>query len=318
MPEPEPLCSAAMRFSVQLPTDRVDAPEEFGTGEAIACMARAVEAAGFDACFVTDHPFPSDRFVRDAGGHHALDPFVALSFAAAATTRVRLQTHVLVLPYRNPFLTAKAVASLDALSGGRVILGVAAGYLKDEFAALGADFAGRNAFCDEALRAIRAAWTEDGLHFEGTGYRAEGHTLRPKPVQKPHPPIWVGGNSQAALRRAARLGDGWLPIPAPAKMAAFVRTATLASLDDLRERMALLREYARAEGRERPLDVCFVPFGMDMNRQDALDPASFRGRMDELEEIGVTWVTLTLAARGRDEFCERVATFGARLPGASR
>jgi len=301
-----------MRFSVQLPTDRVDLPEEFGTAEAIAEMAGAVEAAGFDACFVTDHPFPSDRFVREAGGHHALDPFVALSFAAAATTRLRLQTHILVLPYRNPFLTAKAVASLDAVSGGRVIMGVAAGYLKDEFQALGADFDGRNAFCDEALRAIRAAWTEDGLRFEGTGYRADGHSLRPRPVQKPHPPIWVGGNSKAALRRAAELGDGWLPVPAPEKMAGFIRTAPIASLDDLRARMALLQEYAQAAGRERPLDVCFVPFGLNMNRQDALDSGVLRARIGELEAIGVTWLTLTLPARSRAEYCERVTDFGTR------
>jgi len=302
-----------MRYSVQLPTDRVDGVdtfEEFGTGEAVAEVARAIEAAGFDACFVTDHPFPSDRFVREAGGHHAADPFVALSFAAAATTRLRLQTHILVLPYRNPFHVASAVASLDAMSGGRVIMGVAAGYLRDEFAALGADFEGRNAWCDEALRAIRAAWTQEGVHFSGTGYRAEGHTLAPKPVQKPHPPIWVGGNSTMAIRRAVELGDGWLPIPAPARMASFIKTASITSLDDLRARMALLREHARAVGREKPLDVCFVPFGLDMNDQEALDRRTFRSRMDELEEIGITWVTMTLRARTRAELCDRLTTLG--------
>src|SRR5437667_8890425 len=123
-----------MRFSVSLPADRIDRAPEFVTQVAIADIAHAAEAAGFDACFVTDHPFPPHRWLY-GGGHHALDPFVALSFAAAATSRLRLQTHILVLPYRNPFLVAKAVLSLDVLSGGRVILGVAAGYLKGEFAA---------------------------------------------------------------------------------------------------------------------------------------------------------------------------------------
>jgi probable F420-dependent oxidoreductase len=302
-----------MRFSVQLPTDRVDAFEEFGSAEAIAETARAVEAAGLDACFVTDHPVPSDRFVGEAGGHHALDPFVALSFAAAATTRLRLQTHILVLPYRNPFLTANAAASLDAVSGGRVILGVAAGYLKDEFEALGADFEGRNAYCDEAIRAIRAAWTEDHLVFEGSGYRADGHSLRPRPAQKPHPPIWVGGNSRAAIRRAVELGDGWLPVPAPRRMASFIHTASIEDLDDLRERMAYARAHAEKIGRERPLDVCFVPFGLGMGHQDDLDPARFRSRIAELEEIGVTWVTLTLPARTRAELCDRIAGLGAAL-----
>jgi probable F420-dependent oxidoreductase len=296
-----------MKFSVQLPTDRVSDFEEFGTAEAIAEMARSAESAGFDAAFVTDHPFPSDAFVA-GGGHHALDPFVALSFVAAATTRLKLQTHVLVLPYRNPFLTASAAATLDAVSGGRVILGVAAGYLKDEFEALGADFDTRNTFCDEAIRAIRGAWSEDGLHFEGTGYRAAGHTLRPKPVQKPHPPIWVGGNSRQAIRRAVELGDGWLPIPAPKKMAGAIRTASIASLDDLRARMAYAREHAREIGREKPREICFVPFGMNMNSSDDLDRATFRSRVAELEEIGVTWLTLTLPARTRAEFCARLTT----------
>lgn len=303
-----------MKFSVQLPTHRVDAFDEFGTIDAISEMARTIEAAGFDATFVTDHPFPSDRFVQEAGGHHALDPFVALSVAAAATTRLKLQTHVLVLPYRNPFLTAAAVASLDAVSGGRVIMGVAAGYLKDEFEALGADYATRNSFCDEALRAIRSAWTENGVHFEGSGYRADGHTLQPKPVQKPHPPIWVGGNSKAAIRRAVELGDGWLPIPAPEKMARFIRTASINSLDDLRERLAYMRDQVRRVGRTQPLDVCFVPFGLKMRNQTDVDPAAFRGCIAELEEIGVTWVTLSLPALTRAEFCDRLATFGRALP----
>jgi probable F420-dependent oxidoreductase len=300
-----------MRFSVQLPTDRVDAFEEFGTSEAIAEMARAIEAAGFDATFVTDHPFPSDRFVKEAGGHHAMDPFVALAFVAAATTRLRLQTHILVLPYRNPFHTASAVASLDAASGGRVIMGVAAGYLKDEFAALGADFEGRNAFCDEALRAIRAAWTGEGVHFSGTGYRAEGHTLAPRPVQRPHPPIWVGGNSTMAIRRAVELGDGWLPIPAPKRMASFIHTASITGLDDLRERVAFARAHAEKVGRRAPLDVCFVPFGLDLEQTD---PAAWRSRMAELEEIGVTWVTVTPPpARSRADYCDRITTLGTML-----
>ena len=109
----------AVRFSAQLPSNRVEAPEEFCTAGAIGEMAAALEAAGFDACYVTEHPFPPDDWLA-GGGHHALDPFVTLSLAAAATERLKLHTNILVLPYRNPFLTAKAVASLDVASGGRV------------------------------------------------------------------------------------------------------------------------------------------------------------------------------------------------------
>jgi alkanesulfonate monooxygenase SsuD/methylene tetrahydromethanopterin reductase-like flavin-dependent oxidoreductase (luciferase family) len=136
-----------VRFSLQLPTDRVVSGDEFVSGPAVAEMAREIEAAGFDACFVTEHPFPPRRWL-ESGGHHALEPYVALSFAAAATTTLRLQTNIAVLPYRSPWLTAKAAASLDVLSGGRLILGVAAGYLRGEFEALGADFDGRNERAD--------------------------------------------------------------------------------------------------------------------------------------------------------------------------
>ena len=195
-----------MRFSIHLPTDRVSLGDDFVSGEGVATVARSAEDAGFDACYVTDHPFPSDRWLAD-GGHHALDPWVALSFAAAATTRLRVQTHIAVLPYRNPFITASAVASLDVLSGGRLIVGVAAGYLRGEFRALGADFEERNERSDEALVAIKRALTEEGVVAEGPGWKARGNTLLPHPVQKPHPPFWVGGNSRRAIRRAVDLVD---------------------------------------------------------------------------------------------------------------
>ncbi len=132
-----------MRLSVGLPTHRVDRADEFVTADAVAQLAAAAEAAGFDAVFVTDHPFPTDGWLAH-GGHHALDPLVALAFAAAATRTLRLHTNLFVLAYRNPFVSAKAIATLDVLSGGRVILGVGAGYLEGEFDALGAPFDERN------------------------------------------------------------------------------------------------------------------------------------------------------------------------------
>ncbi len=159
-----------MKLSLGLPTQRVDQSAEFVTGEAIAEISRAAEAAGFDAVYVTEHPIPEKRWM-DTGGHHALDPFVALSFAAAATTTLRVQTHLCVLPYRNPFLTAKAVASLDVLSAGRLILGVGAGYLEAEFEALGVDFAERNELTDEAILTMKAVWRGDPVGLEGRDFR---------------------------------------------------------------------------------------------------------------------------------------------------
>ncbi|MEN8182147.1 MAG: LLM class F420-dependent oxidoreductase [Myxococcota bacterium] len=301
-----------MRFSVQLPTDRVSKGEEFLAGDAVAEMAQAVEAAGFDACFVTDHPFPDDRWLA-GGGHHALDPFVALSFAAAATSRLRVQTHVMVLPYRNPFLAAKAAASLDVLSGGRLILGVSAGYLKSEFAALGADFEARNDVADEAIRAIRAAWTDEGVKLSGRGFEARGNTMLPRPRQRPHPPIWVGGNSRRAIRRAVELGDAWVPFPTQPGGARFVRTARMESPDDLRERLAYLRERAEQVGRTRPLEVALVPFGLDMFTRGAFDAPRFLEGAERLAELGVSWLTVSLPSRTRAEYCSEAERFGQEI-----
>jgi probable F420-dependent oxidoreductase len=245
--------------------------------------ARTAEAAGFDACFVTDHPAPDEKWLA-GGGHHALDPFVALSFAAAATTRIRVQTHILVLPYRNPLLTAKAVLSLDVLSGGRVILGVAPGYLKPEFGALGVEFDERNELTDEAIDVMRAVWTEGRVETVGKHFRTRGTTMAPPPVQKPHPPIWIGGNSTAAIRRAAERGQGWVPFPNPGGLTSRVRTPELSDLDQLSGRVQILHDHAATIGRTEPIDICFSPFADDA-------PATLH-ELSALEALGVTWAVL--------------------------
>ncbi len=197
--------------------------------------------------FVTDHPIPSDRWLA-SGGHHALDPFVALSFAAAATERLRLHLNLLVLAYRNPFVSAKAVASLDALSGGRVIVGVGAGYLEPEFTALGVDYAERNELTDEAIVTMRAAWTGDSVTASGRHWHAAGNTMLPRPTQPAGPPIWVGGNSKQAIRRAVELGDGWMPMPSPAGSERRLHTPPITSRDGARG-AARLRPRARRRRR---------------------------------------------------------------------
>jgi len=272
-----------MQFSIGLPTDHVKLADEFVTGAAVMDCARAAEAAGFDACFVTDHPAPDAKWLA-GGGHHALDPFVALSFAAAATTRLRVQTHILVLPYRNPLLTAKSVLSLDVLSGGRVILGVAPGYLKPEFAALGVNFDERNELTDEAIDVMRRVWTEEEIEATGLHFRTRGTTMRPHPPQQPHPPIWVGGNSTSAIRRAAERGQGWVPFPNPAGVSRAVRTPALSSVEELARRVTILREHADAIGRTEPIDICFSPF--------AEGARSTIEELHVLEAIGVTWAIL--------------------------
>jgi alkanesulfonate monooxygenase SsuD/methylene tetrahydromethanopterin reductase-like flavin-dependent oxidoreductase (luciferase family) len=155
-----------MRFSFSYPLVAHPQNPVFLTGPGMARLCRAAESAGFDAVGFTDHPAPTDRWLN-AGGHDALDPFVAFAYCAAATERLLLIPNILVLPYRNPFLVAKAVATLDSLSGGRFVLAVATGYLRGEYKALGVDFDERNDLFDEAIEVIRGVWSTDNFTFVG-------------------------------------------------------------------------------------------------------------------------------------------------------
>jgi probable F420-dependent oxidoreductase len=295
-----------MQVSLGLPVHRVDAAEEFVTGAAVADIARAAEAAGFAAVFVTDHPAPPARWVR-GGGHVTTDPLVTLGYVAAATSTLRLQTNLFVPAYRHPLVAAKAVATLDLLSGGRVILGVGAGYLEPEFAALDADFEHRNDVLDEALRTMVAAWSADDVG---------GVATTPRPVQRPGPPVWVGGNSRRAIRRAVELGQGWVPMPSPAAAAAHLRTPGLESLDDLRVRLDYLREQCATVGRDpAELDVAFMPSGLDMFAKAAPDAARVVDDIRALAAIGVTWVTVALPADTRRDLLRQIDSFGTDVIG---
>ena len=290
-----------MRLSLGLPTHRVDAAEEFVNGEAIAELARAAEAAGFAAVFVTDHPAPPVDWLAK-GGHHTSDPMITLAWAAAATSTLRVQTNLFVPAYRHPLLSAKAVATLDVLSGGRLTLGVGAGYLEAEFTAVGADFAGRNDVLDAAIRTMRAAWT---------GEPVDGVVGMPRPVQRPGPPIWIGGNSTRAMRRAVELGDGWVPMPSPQRAAKALRTPGLETTAELGARVSQLRELAAIRGRTEPLDVVFMPAGLDMFNRARPDAAQVLDSLAELRDVGVTWATVTLPGETRAELLDEIARFGA-------
>jgi probable F420-dependent oxidoreductase len=299
-----------MKFSVGLPTDRVDAPDEFVTGAAVAEMALAAEEAGFSACYVTDHPFPDDRWLA-TGGHHALDPMVVLAVAGAATTTLRLQTHVFVLAYRNPFLSAKSVLSLDRLSGGRVILGVASGYLRPEFGALGVDFDERNELTDEAIDAMVAAWTTDGVALDGRHFHARGNTMAPRPITQPHPPIWVGGNSKLAIRRAVERAQGWLPFPNPQAASRALKTPALETVADLQERLDYARAHAEAVGRTEPLDICCALFTRTLGGPPTDDPYALRDEIAALEALGVGWITVQFDAATRKDWRTDMERFAA-------
>jgi probable F420-dependent oxidoreductase len=171
----------------------------------------AAEEVGFDSVWTGEHvalPIEGNPVPTPAETPF-LDSVVALTRVAALTTRLRLGTGVLVLPHHNPVLVAKALASLDVVSGGRVIAGFAAGYVEAEFRALGVRFDRRGAITDDALRAVRALWTEEAPRFAGRFARFDAIRFEPKPVQRPHPPIVIGGTAPPALARAAREGNGW-------------------------------------------------------------------------------------------------------------
>jgi probable F420-dependent oxidoreductase len=271
-----------MRYMAVLPFAATRDPVGWCDGRPLADWAAAAESAGFDAVAVTDHPFPSDSWMA-TGGHHAFDPFVVLTAFAAATTRVRVVTDVLVAGYRSPYMVAKSMASLDVISGGRLTLGMGAGYQQAEFDALGASFADRGRRFDEAIEAIGAALTGTSVVRNGGYYPASGNTMLPCTIQKPRPPIWIGGNAEAAMRRAARLADGWMPFHQTKERVSISRSPSLESLDELAERIERVQAL-RAEMGGAPLDICASPF------EPRLDPETFVRHAHAYGEAGVTWM----------------------------
>jgi len=198
-----------MDFGVWIPNCR-----HLATPDIIRATAVRAEQQGYDAVWVSDHVVVPHANVVNFG-ETVFDPLVTLAVVAGATSRVRLGTTVLIVPYRNAVVTAKMISSLDALSGGRVTVGIGAGWVAAESAMLGVPFAERGAMTDEYLRAMQELWTSPAPSFAGKYTAFSGLVFEPKPAQKPHPPIWVGGHSRAALRRTVEFGAAWHPINRP-------------------------------------------------------------------------------------------------------
>src|SRR3981189_2860492 len=249
-----------MRYGFYLPTRG-----PIATRHGVLALAREGERLGLHSAMIADHivfpveseseyPYTLDR--KHPSGGDALETFSILGVVAGATERLRLVTSVLgppsptplptpvlVLPYRSPVLTAKMVASLDVLSGGRVTLGVGVGWLKEEFDALDSpDFERRGAVTDEWITIFKQLWSQSPASFTGQFYAYDDIRAEPFPLQKPHPPIWVGGHSKAALRRTARHGDGWHPVGAIA--------ASPLPPQEMRAHLDTLKRMTEAEGRD--------------------------------------------------------------------
>jgi probable F420-dependent oxidoreductase len=302
-----------VKFAVTHPLITHPYHPDLVTGAGVAAVAAAAEAAGIGGFGFTDHPAPTQRWL-DAGGHDALDPFVALGFAAAHTTTLRLIPNIVVLAYRNPFVVAKAAATLDVLSGGRFTLAVGAGYLKGEFAALGVDHTERNDLLDEALAAVVAVWTSDDVSVEGRHFSARGITSHPRPVAEPHPPIWIGGNGTRARQRVADRGEGWCPFPAPAALARTARTVTLDTVEGLAAAIDDLRRRVEAAGRDpATIDICFSnPAGGHPASPDFDADAHLAG-LATLADVGVTWVQVGLPGDSPAHAVETIQRYGEQV-----
>jgi probable F420-dependent oxidoreductase len=286
-----------VKHILSLPTDAVHAVDEFLTARAIGEVAAAAERAGFAGAAVTEHPFPGDEWLRTVDGHHPLDPFVALAFAAAATSTLELFTYLCVLPYRNPFLTAKTALSLHVASGERLRLGAGAGYVESEFRALGIEFATRNERFDEAVVAIRRAWTEDSVAMAGLGFDAPGNTMLPRPASVP--PILIGGNSKRAIRRAVECGDGWMPMRYARASGGDRRSAHLDGVDDLRRMLAYAESHRITAGRPWPAGVIVMPLVPANPASRSYDRRRLLDHLADLDDAGVTGVIVAFPGPDR-------------------
>ena len=294
-----------MDFGVWIPNCR-----HLATPDIIRSTAVRAEQLGYDSVWVSDHVVVPHANVKNFG-ETVFDPLITLAVAAGATQRVRLGTTVLIVPYRNAVVTAKMVASLDALSGGRVVLGIGAGWVAAESAMLGVPFAERGAMTDEYLRAMQELWTSREPAFAGKHTQFSGLVFEPKPVQKPHPPIWVGGHSRAALRRTARVGAAWHPINRPPA--------------ELRVGRAELTRLCQEAGRATPPALTLrndvrilgpgesAPASTHAGRVLAGDAAALVDQIAELADCGVEHLVLEfLAADGR-ELDRQMTTFAERV-----
>jgi probable F420-dependent oxidoreductase len=260
--------------------------------EGVRRFARTIEQIGYDHIDVFDHVVmghPMDG--RAPGPYNAqmpiLEALMLLSHLAAVTTRVTLGTEVLVLPQRQPALVAKQVSTLDTLSGGRVRLGVGVGWQESEYEALGEDFHTRGARMDEAIALLRTYWTEAQVTSAGKHYPTTLMAMEPKPPQGRRLPIWIGGNSEAALRRVGRLGDGWL-------------ASRVTDAADARTSIEAIRRHAVEAGRDPAaigLQSMVAPPPRDAEgKRFYAEPDRVVARVATLKAMGFSWVALNATA----------------------
>jgi probable F420-dependent oxidoreductase len=274
-----------MQFGIVLPIWRLTLAE----AETVAVKA---EEFGFDGVFVPDHIMAKPATTQHYGPSWP-DPFALLAFFAGRTRRIQVGASVIVLPYRPPLVTAKAAATVDQVSAGRFIFGIGVGWDEEEFRDLGLPFRQRGAMTNEYLRIIKTAWTNDVPSFEGHYYTFSGATFAPRPLQQPHPPIWVGGSpgglSQPALRRVAELCDTWHPLGL--------------TFDDLSRGIDTIRQLAEQIGRHDTLHFAPRNTLQLTTTSRGHGRAAFEGGPDEIaadiqhaQDLGCDYLTFDLPA----------------------
>ena len=265
----------------------------------IAVIARKAEESGFESIWIPEHiilpvtyrspyPYSSSGRMTVPPETPLHDPMLALAFVAAITTRIRLATGVLVVPIRNAFTTAKAVASLDVLSGGRFIFGVGIGWLEEEFDAVGMSFKDRALRTREYLALMKELWSKESPEYHGKTISIEGCKFMPKPAQRPHPPIVFGGDTEPSLKRAAKLGDGWYGIAE--------------DIDETAATIKRLREHERAAGRTAPLELTVSRL------REQLKP----GDIERFAAMGVSRIIVGPAPTTREQIAA-IEKFGAEV-----
>ena len=245
--------------------------------QAIFRLAARAEELGFDSVWASDHVFNVSYVYERLGNRPYYDPLSILSYVAAITENLVLGTSVLVLPYHNPIRLAKAAATLDVMSGGRLALGVGVGVIEQELNALGSPFHQRGAITNECIAIMKELWTQEDPSFDGEFYSFSGMKFSPKPVQKPHIPLLIGGTSRAAIRRAASLGDGWHPTAMPP--------------EELAENIQYLRRQAQAAGRDAAEIAVSISVPMQGGRAGRFslgtDPEEIGPKVEAFANLGV-------------------------------
>jgi len=289
-------------------------------------LAEKAEALGYDYIIVPDHiviprmidpnyPYSeTGEFPwRQGGGSDSFEQFTMLAWLAAVTTKIRVMTSVVVVPHRNPLFMAKSLAPTDVLSGGRVTVGCGAGWMREEFEALNLpDFKARGRVTDEYIEAMKVAWTDPDPSYSGEFVNFANIDTDPRPVQKPHPPIWIGGESMPAMRRAVRLGDGWYPFGSNP-------TFRMDRLESYKTRLAKLHELADGAGRDpASIDLAYNCAFHSVEEQPHVDGGrqAFTGSPDTraadvhaFAELGLGTMIMNLMAGEKSEMLDRMTEF---------